>query len=305
VTDGSGTGTRTARNGDVEIVYETIGPADAEPLLLVMGQGGQLISWPDGFCLALVEQGFQVARFDNRDAGCSTHFSHAAPPNRLTMRLRPAAAAGYRLEDMAGDALAVMDALGWDAAHVLGVSMGAMIGQVLAVTHPTRVRGLVSVMSTPSWRIGLPSPWTLVRVSRVVGRRVRTVDDAIRQAVDLARICRSPGYPFDEELVRATARLAYQRGHDPDGIQRHTAAIAAAGDRRPALAAITAPTLVLHGEDDPMIRPAGGKATARAIPGARLRVFPGWGHDLPSGLWPTIGGEIRALADSARSRGPA
>jgi pimeloyl-ACP methyl ester carboxylesterase len=289
----------TAHNGDVRIVYEVFGAAEADPLLLIMGQGSQLVDWPDDFCVALAAQGFQVARFDNRDAGRSTHLTDAAVPGELMIRIRPSRAAVYRLDDMADDGVAVMDTLGWAAAHVVGISMGGMIAQVLAVNHPARVRTLTSMMSTPWWRIGLATPRTLARLGRIFKRRVASADDAVRQAVDIARVCRSPGYPFEEECVRDITRRAYDRGYDPGGVQRQSAAIAAAGDRRPALATVTAPTLVLHGDDDPLIRPVAGRATARAIPTARLRTFPGWGHDLPRPLWPAIIAEIRTLADSA------
>lgn len=151
---------RQALHGDVEIAYEAIGDPEGEPLLLLMGTGGQMLSWPDGFCDLLVERGFCVARFDNRDSGLSTHLNDAGAPNQLTMLMRPAAAAVYLLEDMAGDALAVLDALGWPSAHVAGMSQGGMVAQVLAVHHPERVRSLTSISSSPAPRLGQPTPGT-------------------------------------------------------------------------------------------------------------------------------------------------
>ena len=269
---------RTA-HGDVEIAYETRGDPPGEPLLLVMGTGGQMLSWPDGFCDLLTERGFQIARFDNRDSGLSTHLDGAGRPNQLTMLLRPAAAAVYRLEDMAGDAVAVLDALGWPTAHVAGMSQGGMIAQTLAVRHPDRVRSLTSISSSPAPRLGQPTPGTLLRVLRVANpRRVRSAEDLARYLVDLRQVTGSPGCPADEEWLRDLGRRCYDRGGlDTAAVQRQTAAIAASGDRREELRQLRVPTLVLHGEDDRMIRPVAGRATAGAIPGARLVTYPGDG----------------------------
>jgi pimeloyl-ACP methyl ester carboxylesterase len=289
------------RNGDVEIAYEKLGDPQGEPLLLVMGTGGQMLSWPDGFCELLTERGFQIARFDNRDSGLSTHLDGAGRPNQLTMLLRPAAAAVYRLEDMAGDAVAVLDALGWPSAHVAGMSQGGMIAQSLAVRHPDRVRSLTSISSSPAPRLGQPRPGTLLRVLQVANpRRVRSAEDLAQYLVDLRQVTGSPGYPADEEWLRGLGRRSYDRGGlDTAAVQRQTAAIAASGDRREELRQVRVPTLVLHGEDDRMIRPVAGRATAGAIPGARLATYAGMGHELPRPLWPAIAGEIAALARRA------
>lgn len=228
----------TTRNGDVEIAYETIGPPAGDPLLLIMGQGGQMLDWPQDFCRLLVDQGSSVARFDNRDAGLSTHLAEAGAPSQLRMLLRPGSAAAYGLNDMAGDTAAVLDALSWRSAHIVGVSLGGMIAQTLAVVHANRVRTLTSISSAPAPRIGQPKPATLVKMIKVANpRKVKSREDFEQYLVDVARFAGSPGYTFDESTQRELARQSYDRGgFDPATVQRHTAAIIASGDRRPGLA---------------------------------------------------------------------
>lgn len=291
----------TAKNGDIELAYETFGAPTGEPLLLIMGTGGQMLLWPDDFCRRLAERGFQVIRFDNRDTGLSTHLTQAGRPSQLTMLFRPAAAATYRLPDMAGDALAVLDALSRHSAHIVGISQGGMIAQTLAVHHPDRVRTLTSISSGPAPRIGQPKPATLLKMLKVANpKRVKSREDMAEYMVALKQITGSPAYPADEASLREVGRRCYDH-HPPDmaAVQRHTAAIAASGDRRAELAHVRAPTLVLHGEDDQMIRIVAGRATADAIPGARLVTYPGMGHDLPPELWNDIINEITALARQA------
>jgi pimeloyl-ACP methyl ester carboxylesterase len=295
----------TTRNGDIEIVYEALGPTDGEPLLLVTGISGQLIDWPDGLCELLVERGFRVARLDNRDAGRSTHLTDAGRPSQLKMLLRPASAAVYRLEDMADDAVAVMDALGWTSAHLAGFSQGGMIAQTMAVGRPDRVRSLTSICSTPAPRLGQPKPATLLKMIKVANpKRVKDREGMAQYVVDLHALTGSPAYPTDEARLREHGRLAFDRGGaDLAAVQRQTAAIAASGDRRSALARVRVPARVLHGEGDRLIRPEAGRATAAAIPGARLVTYPGMGHELPRELWPAFVDEISQLADvAARSR---
>jgi pimeloyl-ACP methyl ester carboxylesterase len=292
------TGVGTARNGEIAIAYQTLGAAGGEPLLLISGTGVQMLIWPDDFCAALADRGFQVARFDNRDMGLSTHLTGAPAPGWLKTMLRPSAAP-YRLEDMADDAVAVMDALGWPSAHVAGTSMGGMIAQTLAIRHPSRVRTLTSIMSTPSSRIATRPKLAVIReLARTGGRPPTSADEAADEAVGLKRVAGSPGYPLDEETVRDIARRSFQRhpGSSEDDL-RQRAAVVASGDRRKALAGVRVPTVVLHGGDDPMVRPKGGRATAAAIPGAKLVIYPGMGHNLPRALWPSVIGEIRTLAD--------
>jgi pimeloyl-ACP methyl ester carboxylesterase len=287
-----------AHNAEIAIAYETFGAEDGEPLLLISGTGVQMLIWPESFCAALADRGFRVARFDNRDMGLSTHLTGAPAPGWLKVMLRPSAAP-YRLEDMAGDALAVMDALGWPSAHVVGTSMGGMIAQTLAIRHQARVRTLTSIMSTPSSRIATRPTLAVIReLARLGGTPVTSADEAGNEAVAFKRVTGSPAYPMDEASVRDIARRSYERhpGSSEDDL-RQRAAVVASGDRRKALAGVLVPTLVIHGEDDPMIRPKGGRATAAAIPGAKLVTYPGMGHNLPRALWPSMIDEISALAD--------
>jgi len=293
-----------ARNEDIVLAYETFGPPGGEPLPLISGTGAQMLIWPEGFCTALVDRGFRVARFDNRDTGLSTHLTGASAPGWLTAMLRPSAAP-YRLHDMADDAVAVMDALGWPDAHVVGASLGGMIAQALAIRHPGRVRTLTSIMSTPSARIAtMPTLAAIRALARAAGTPVTSPDQAADRAVALKRIIGSPGYPLDEDMVRDIAARSFQRHPDAEQAerddQRQRAAVIASGDRRPALAGLRIPALVIHGEQDPVIRPRGGRATARAIPGARLVTYPGMGHDLPAALWPSIVAEITAHTSGDR-----
>jgi pimeloyl-ACP methyl ester carboxylesterase len=294
----------TACNGDVAIAYETFGAPGGTPLLLISGTGAQMLIWPDDFCAALADRGFRVARFDNRDAGLSTHLTGKPAPGWLTVMLRPSAAP-YRLEDMAEDARAVMDALRWPAAHAVGASMGGMIAQMLAIGHPARVRTLTSIMSTPSSRIAtMPAIKAMRALARAAGTPVTDPDQAAAEAIAFKKVTGSPGYPLDEDMVRDIGRRSFERhpGAEEDD-RRQRAAVISSGDRRNALAGLRIPVLVIHGDQDPMIRPKGGRATADAIPGARLVTYPGMGHDLPPALWPFIMDEICALA--ARTQAPA
>ena len=293
-------GIGTARNGEVEIAYEAIGNPTGEPILLVMGLTAQMVAWPDDFCAALVDRGFHVVRFDNRDCGLSTHLEAAGKPGLRA--LRDGTGATYTLDHMADDAVAVMDSLGWRSAHVAGVSMGGMIAQVLAVRHPDRVRSLTSFMAAPCPRVGQIGVGTILRMARV-GRQMsepHTSHQAGRNLVEFLRITSSPGFPFDEDWVYELGRRMFERDSNPGaGGHRQNAAIRASGDRRAELAVVRVPTLVLHGGSDTAIRPVAGLATAAAIPGARLVIYPGMGHDLPRDLWPDFVDRICALAAEA------
>jgi len=274
----------TVRNGDVEIAYETIGPATGMPLLLACGNATQMIHWPERFLAALIERGFQVARFDNRDSGRSTHCAHLPP---------------YDLRDMASDAVAVLDAQGWDRAHVFGISLGGMIGQVMAVQHPNRVRSLTSMASAPAWSllVSRPRVRTLMKIIGVVRRTGEDRESVAERSVQLFRLMSSATYPLDEQWVREVSRRAYDIAYDPAGEQRQQKACKVTGDRRGELTRVRAPTLVVHGEDDPLQSVHAGRATARAIPGARLITFPGVGHGLPPAeLWPRLLDELCTLA---------
>jgi pimeloyl-ACP methyl ester carboxylesterase len=272
--------TRYARVSDeITLAYEEFGAAEgAPPLLLIAGLGSQMLSWHEPLCELLAERGLRPIRFDNRDAGLSTHVT------------RP-----YSLEDMAADAVGLLDHLGLESAHVVGVSMGGMLAQTLAYEHPSRVRSLVSIMSTTGERaVSKPTPAAeeiLMRPSAT------TADEAEERAVESARVIGSPGL-VDEERVRMLARTAFERANDPDGYKRQLDAIYAARDRTERVRSITAPTLVIHGKLDPLIPLGAGRATAAAIDGAELIVIEGMGHDMPPPLWPRL---ADAIATHARN----
>jgi len=292
-----------ARHGAIELAYETFGAAEGEPLLLISGTGVQMLMWPDAFVAALADRGFCVTRFDNRDAGLSTHLTQAGNPGWLKPLIRHAAAP-YRLEDMADDAVAVLDALGWDRAHIAGTSLGGMIAQTMAICHPSRIRTLTSIMSTPSARIGtVPKISTMRKLVQIAGTPVNGPEDAAEASLALKRLTGTARYPIDEELIRDIGRRSYERDPGSEAADfRQRAAVSASGSRRKALAAVRIPTLVLHGDQDPIINVKAGRATAAAIPGARLVIYPQMGHDLPRELWPSILDEIAALAAQAPAR---
>ena len=292
---------KSTANG-IEITYEDKGPRDAPVILLVMGLGGQLTLWPDEFVDALNARGFRTIRYDNRDVGLSTRFDAAGVPNLkwmfvktiLRLPVRPT----YSLADMAADGMALLDVLGVGRAHIVGVSMGGMIAQHIAARYPERVLSLTSVMSTT----GNPRlPRARKEAMQALANRPMSGDAEamIAYSVRAARIIGSPGYPAEEERLQRRVRGDYERGWYPQGIARQMAAIVADGDRRPMLKAITAPTLVIHGEDDPLVPLAGGRDTADNIAGARLFTSPGMGHDLPLALVDTMAGAIADHIDGA------
>jgi pimeloyl-ACP methyl ester carboxylesterase len=267
----------------IDIVYERLGNPDAPVVLLIMGIAAQLIHWPDAFCAALVGQGLQVIRFDNRDAGQSTHMTEAPAPNLPAAMAGDLSSASYTLSDMAGDAVGLLDALGIGKAHVVGASMGGAIGQTMAIEHAERVRSLTSMMSTTgNVSVGQPSPQALREVFG--GPRATTRDEVIQQMVRTARAVGSPGYPVDEGEVAERAGLAYDRSFDPIGVARQAVASVASGDRTERLRSLAVPTLVIHGLADRLCDVSGGRATAEAIPGAELVAIEGMGHNLPPAL---------------------
>jgi pimeloyl-ACP methyl ester carboxylesterase len=281
-----------AGNG-IRIAYEEFGDPANPPLLLVMGLGTQMLGWREGFCRALAGEGLRVIRFDNRDAGLSTHLD--GMPDLAAVMRGDTSSARYRLEDMAADTAGLLDALGLESAHVVGASMGGMIAQMLAAGWPDRVRSLTSIMSTTGEAaVSQPTPEAMAVLTQ---RAPRNVDEAGDRAVAAYRVIGSPGFEFDEEEVRALGRTSYERAHDPPGFARQLAAIWASGDRTEAVRRITAPTLVIHGVQDPLVQIAGGRATAAAIDGSELVEFDGMGHDLPRALWPQI---VDAIAGHAR-----
>jgi pimeloyl-ACP methyl ester carboxylesterase len=283
--------TRPARNGAVELVHERLG-SSGEPLLLISGLGMQLTFWTDELLAAFADAGFDVARFDNRDVGRSTALSSLGAPSLAWMLARPRAAARYLLTDMAADAVAVLDALGWESAHLFGTSMGGMIAQTVAIERPSRVRSLTSVMSSPGPWIARPQ---LRAALALASPPAASAAEAGERVVATFRTIGSPGYRLDEDFLRSYGQEAFSRTRDPAGGRRQLAAIMASPDRRPGLSGVTVPTLVLHGEADPLIPLAGGLATAAAVPGARLVTFPGMGHSLPRELHPRIAAEMATL----------
>jgi pimeloyl-ACP methyl ester carboxylesterase len=284
----------------VDIVYETIGDPSDPPLLLVMGLGMQLIHWDIELCELLAERGFHVIRFDNRDAGLSTKID-APVPNVRALMARIPSKAPYLVTDMAGDAFGLLDHLGLERAHVAGTSMGGMIAQQMAIEAPGRVLSLASMLSTTGDRfVGTPK----LRVWSVLMRRAPHGRDAyIEYFIRVFRMIGSPAYRPDDERVRELAGATYDRSHNPAGTARQLAAVLASGSRTAALRELRVPTVVIHGEADPLLPVRGGRATAKAIPGAELITIPGMGHDLPKELWPTF---VDAIARNAeRAAAPA
>jgi pimeloyl-ACP methyl ester carboxylesterase len=289
----------TARANGIEIVYETIGDPGNPPLLLVMGLGMQLIHWDLELCQQLADRGFHVIRFDNRDAGRSTRVDARVPDVRRAMvGLR--VDAPYLLEDMADDAFGLLDHLGIHAAHVVGASMGGMIGQTMAIKRPERVLSLTSIMSTTGER---RASRPKLRVWSLLMRRAPEGKQAyIEYFVRLFRAIGSKGFPLDLDRTRELAAATYDRSHDAAGTGRQLAAIMASGDRTAQLRSLNVPTTVIHGRDDPLVPFRGGRATAAAIPDARLIAIPGMGHDLPRQVWPQV---VEAVVETAARAAPA
>jgi pimeloyl-ACP methyl ester carboxylesterase len=267
----------------IDIAYQRGGNPDAPVVLLIMGIAAQSIHWPDAFCNALVERGLQVIRFDNRDSGLSTHFTEGPPPNLPAALAGDLSSVSYTLSDMAADIVGLLDALGFEKAHVVGASMGGHIAQTMAIEHSDRLRSLISMMSTTgNMKVGQPSPDVLRDLFS--GPPATTRDEVIARMLLASRLVGSPGYPADEKEVAARAGRAYDRGNDPIGIARQAVASVASGDRTERLRHLKVPALVIHGLADRMCDVSGGRATAETIPGAELVVIEGMGHDLPPGL---------------------
>jgi pimeloyl-ACP methyl ester carboxylesterase len=279
------------RANGISLEYETFGDRGAPPLVLIMGLGAQMVLWPDEFCQALAEAGHHVVRFDNRDVGLSTKLEQPRAPKlvraALASRLGFKVRAPYTLDDMALDAVGLMDALELPRAHVVGASMGGMIAQILAAKHPQRVDSLTLVMST-SGNPRLPQARLDLQL-RLVRRPASGDREAlVRHSMELWRLIGSPQYPPPDEVLRAKVERSYDRSSYRHGLARQTLAIIASGSRVPLLRRIEAPTLVIHGAEDPLVPVAAGHDLAQHIPGARLQVIPGMGHDLPAALLPTF-----------------
>jgi pimeloyl-ACP methyl ester carboxylesterase len=284
-----------AQVNGITIEYDEHGDPGGEPLLLVMGLGAQLTAWPEGFVDLLVAKGFRVIRFDNRDIGLSTKIDAPPPTIRqlLLAMLRPRfAKPAYFLADMAADAAALLDHLGIDKAHIVGASMGGMIAQTIAIEHPDKVLSLVSIMSnTGDHKHGKIKLRLMRKMPKVLAASRK---DPVAGGVATARLVSGPH--FDEAKAREEIVAALARNADPAGTARQTVAIAGSPDRTEALAKVTVPTLVIHGMVDPLVKPSGGLTTAKAIPGAKLLMFPDMAHDLPENRWPEVVEAITANA---------
>lgn len=277
-------------NNGIEIAYETFGDENNSPLVLIMGLACQMVVWDEQLCNQLADQGFWVIRFDNRDIGKSTYFDSYGVPDFPTLftvggkeRLNYVA---YTLEDMAEDVIGLMDHLQIDSANVAGISMGGMIAQILATNYPSRVKTLVSISSSTG-NPNLPPPTK--EASELLYYPLPTNwEDFLNGWVHMWKVFSGSVYPVDEDLTRKWGEESYQRGLNPNGVARQFGAIIASGNRKKSLANVKAPTLVIHGDNDPLIPVEAGKDTAEAIPGAKLEIVQGMGHAMPSVLWPKL-----------------
>lgn len=287
--------TITTPNTSIEIFYEDHGKPESEAILLVMGLGAQLTLWPDELVDALVGEGFRVIRYDNRDIGLSQKMEGARAPSLATQVLRKKfgwpAKVPYTLTDMAHDGIGLLDALEIDTAHVVGASMGGMIAQLMAVHHGPRLRSLTSIMSTTG-NGKLPQAEKHAMDALIAPLAAMDEETLVAHGLNIARNIGSPGFPFDPQQQREKVLKNVRRSVYPAGLPRQLAAIIDDGCRRSRLADVRVPTLVLHGEDDPLVKLAAGEDTAASIPGARLVTIPGWGHDIPMPLIDRIAGEI-------------
>ena len=283
----------------ISIEYQTFGDKTAPPLLLVMGLGAQMIHWDEEFCLQLADQGFHVIRYDNRDVGLSSKMDHAPVPNPfqlfMDMQQGKKPEVAYRVEDMADDGIALLDALDLDTAHVCGASMGGMIVQTMAINHTRRIRSLTSIMSTT----GNPqlTPATPEAAAALIAEPAQDRDGRILQSIATQRTIGSPGFPFNEARARQKATLAYDRCFYPQGVARQMAAVVAQGDRSEGLKQLDLPALIIHGKADPLVPVDGGVDTHEKIPGSELLLIDGMGHDLPTQTWDTI---VPAIAEISR-----
>jgi pimeloyl-ACP methyl ester carboxylesterase len=288
-----------AKANGIELEYDIHGRDGDPPMLLIMGLSAQMTMWRDEFVAELAGRGFRVIRFDNRDIGLSTFFDQAGVPDvgaaLMTGQLPPAA---YTLDDMADDAAGLLDALGIEQAHIVGASMGGMIAQTFALRHPDRTLSLCSIMSTTgNSLVGQADPALVGDL--FAAKPPTTAEEAEEAGVQSSKLLGSPGYPADERRVREYARAAFERSNHPAGVARQMLAIGHQPDRTEALARVTAPALVIHGDADPLVAPSGGRATAAAIPGAELWVQAGVGHDLPPALYAETADRIAANARRA------
>ncbi|GAB6269482.1 MAG: alpha/beta hydrolase [Smithella sp.] len=282
----------------IQVEYDTFGDSSLPALLLIAGNGAQLLFWEVEFCELLVKKGYYVIRFDNRDAGLSTKFEEAGIPDfpaaiKALMAGKPVQSA-YSLDDMSDDAVGLLDALGIEKAHICGASMGGMIAQIIAYRHPKHVLSLTSIMSTTG-NPDLPQakPETIAALLAPAPAERKAF---VEHMMNIWRKIWSPGFPFEEKRARTFMEKSYDRSYYPQGMARQNIALLANGDRRLSLSTITVPTLVIHGADDPLIPCEAGKDTAYVIPGAKLLIIDGMGHDMPKGVWAQM---VDAISENA------
>jgi pimeloyl-ACP methyl ester carboxylesterase len=284
---------RANANG-IELEYETFGDAKSAPLLLIMGLGAQMISWDEDFCIRLADRGFYVIRFDNRDSGLSTKMESAGAPDLISAlagSLKPA----YRIEDLADDAVGLLDALGIGAAHIVGASMGGFIAQLIAINHPDHVLSLTSIMSGPGGEDAVaPAPQGVEVLMKLPPD---TREERIEHGVWIRKVLHGSADEFDELAERRRSERAHDRSHYPAGTGRQLIAVMAADSRLPGLAGVKAPTLVIHGIEDVLVPVDNGRKVAAAVSGARLIEFEGMGHNLPQRVWPEV---LDAIVDTAQ-----
>jgi pimeloyl-ACP methyl ester carboxylesterase len=277
----------------LELEYDTFGDPGAPPLVLVMGLGTQMTAWPAAFCQAIADAGFHVIRYDNRDCGLST-IVDAPVPSFGDLLAGDTSGVPYLMSDLADDLAGLLDALGIDSAHIVGLSMGGMIAQQFAIDHPARIRSLCSIMSTTgAHNVGQPAPEV---ITLLLSPAARTREEAIDRGQKMFETVGSPAYPTPTAELRARIGEAYDRAFTPEGTARQIACIVASPDRTTKLAAVDVPCAVIHGDSDKLVDVSGGRATAAALGVAPL-IIPGAGHDLPEALWPTY---IEAIVDNAR-----
>ncbi|MDX3098498.1 alpha/beta fold hydrolase [Streptomyces sp. ME01-24h] len=285
-----------AKSNGIELEYDTFGAPGDPALLLIMGLGAQMTLWHPEFCAALADRGFHVVRYDNRDAGLSTGLDGHPVPDIHAVLSGDSSGVPYLLADMADDAVGLLDALDLRAAHVVGASMGGMIAQQLVIDHPERALSLCSIMSTTGDRsVGRASAQAIAALPGSKGApltREAVIDEGVRRAAVIG----SPAYPPAPGDLRERLTAAYDRAYRPEGYVRQYAAILASPNRTEGLRSVTVPTVVVHGEQDPLVDPSGGRATAAAVPGSELLLIPGMGHDLPEQVWPTV---VNAIARNA------
>lgn len=283
-----------ARSNGIEIEYERRGPADGPPVLLIMGIGQQLVGWPEALLDALTQTGLHLIRYDSRDTGLSTHIDSVKPPpvaEIFATFKQGNLPIAYTLDDLADDAAGLLDALELDAAHVVGVSMGGMVAQLVAARHPARVLSLTSIMSTTS-EPGLPGP-TPEALGALLNRpKGRDEDSVVAHGVNARQVLGSPGYPTADAFWAEQTRAAYRRDYSPSGFGRHLLAVLASGSRGEVLPTINTPALVLHGADDPLVPAACGERTAELLPNSRFEAIAGMGHDLAPTLAPVLATKI-------------